>query len=275
MLSQLRVAVGRAHTVLAAPTWRAAEEILRHQPVDIIVVDPCADGTAQTDTVRAMRVGYPSVAMLVYTGITAESTRAMLMLGEFGVRHCVLRGFDDEPGRFRERLEVLRASGLEDRILAALGVALAGGQAPPRLVGAIDRLFRSPVRFRTAEDVAAAAGMPRRAVNRWLERAGLAPARVLVLAARVLRGYQYGQNPALTMTDIAGRLGYPDPRVFADHIRSMTGHRASAWRSVLTPDEAVAVLVAKLRGAKLPVAARCDTAAPPALTLLRRAAGHR
>jgi len=270
MLSHLRVTVGRAHTVLAAPTWTAAEEMLRHQAVDIIVVDPCADGAAQTETVRAMRVGYPSVAMLVYTGITAESTRAMLTLGEAGIRHCVLRGFDDEPARFRERLELLRASGLEDRLLAALGVALASGHAPLRLVGAIDRLFRSPVRFRTAEDVAAAAGMPRRGVNRWLERAGLAPARVLVLAARVLRGYQFGQNPALTITDVAGRLGYPDARVFADHIRIMTGHRASTWRSTVTPDEAVAVLLAKLV-----VAAPRHTAAPPTLTLLRRAAGDR
>jgi hypothetical protein len=91
---------------------------------------------------------------------------------------------------------------------------------------------------------------------------------MLVIAARVLRGYQYAQNPALTVIDIAGRLGYPDPRVFTDHVRLMTGRGVSAWRTSVTPEQCVAMLVAKLMSGPRPAAA-------PTLTLMRRAVGRR
>ncbi|HWZ61042.1 MAG TPA: AraC family transcriptional regulator [Gemmatimonadaceae bacterium] len=269
MLSHLRIVAGGTHTVLAAPSWPSMAAVLRARPVDIAVVDPCIDGGADTESMRALRVGFPSVAVLVYTAISPDSTRAMLALGELGVRHCILRGFDDEPGRFRDGLELLRAAALEDQVLATLRVPLLAEQAPGSLVSAIEQMFRTPRRFRTAEDIAVAAGMPRRGVNRWLERAGVAPARMLVIGARVLRGYQYAQNPALAVADIAGRLGYPDPRVFSDHVRMMTGRAVSAWRATVAADQCVAMLVAKLM--ILPP----RPAAAPTLTLMRRAAGRR
>jgi hypothetical protein len=269
MLSHLRLVADGAHTVLAAPSWPSMAAVLRARPVDIAVVDPCIEGAADTETVRALRTGFPGVAVLVYTAISADSTRAMLTLGEFGVRHCILRGFDDEPGRFRDGLELLRAAGLEDRVLATLRLALAGAQAPGSLISAIEQLFRAPRRFRTAEDIAVAAGIQRRGVNRWLDRAGIAPARILVIAARVLRGYQYAQNPALAFTDIAERLSYPDPRVFKDHVRLMTGRGVSAWRSGITADQCVAMLVTKL------MISEPRPVATPTLTLMRHAAGRR
>jgi AraC-like DNA-binding protein len=270
MLSHLRVVAGGAHTVLAAPSWPSMAAVLRARPVDVAVVDPCIEGAADTETVRALRTGFPGVAVLVYTAISADSTRAMLQLGEFGVRHCILRGFDDEPTRFRDGLEMLRAAGLEDKVLATVRLSLAGVQAPSSLTGAVEQLFRQPRRFRTAEDIAVASGIPRRGVNRWLDRAGVAPARMLVIAARVLRGYQYAQNPALSVADIAERLAYPDPRVFTDHVRLMTGRRVSAWRATVSPEQCVAMLVTKLM-----VGEPRPEAAPPALTLLRRAVGRR
>jgi AraC-like DNA-binding protein len=289
MLSHLRIVAGGTHTVLAAPSWPSMAAVLRARPVDIAVVDPCIEGAADTETVRALRTGFPGVPVLVYTSISPDSTRAMLALGEFGVRHCILRGFDDEPSRFRDGLEMLRAAGLEDKVLATLRLALAGAQTPASVISAIEQLFRTPRRFRTAEDIAAAAGIPRRGVNRWLDRAGVAPARMLVIAARVLRGYQYAQNPALAVTDIAKRLAYPDPRVFADHVRLITGRRVSAWRSAVTPDQCVAMLVTKLmlseprrEPRREPRPAGAPNGAPngspngaPTLTLLRRAAGRR
>jgi AraC-like DNA-binding protein len=265
MLSHLRIVAGDAHTVLAASSWPALAAVLRARPVDITVVDPCVDGMADTEAVRAIRSGFPSVGVLVYTAISADATRAMLSLGEFGIRHCILRGFDDEPIRFRDRLDTLRAAGLEERIVCALRVALVAGDTPPTLVGAIEQLFRKPTRFHAAADIAAAADMPRRGVNRWLERLGLAPARTLVIAARVLRGYQYAQNPALSMSDVALQLGYTDPRVFAAHVRQISGRRFAAWRRVVTPDQCVAETLAKL------VVGRRVPAAPPVLTLLRAA----
>ncbi len=268
MLSHLRAVAGDVHTVLAATSWPALAGVLRARPVEITVVDPCVDGPADIEAVRAIRAGFPLVSMLVYTSITAESTRAMLSLGECGVRHCILRGFDDEPTRFRERLETLRASGLEERIVCALRVVFMAGEAPAALAGAVEELFRRPMRFQSAGDVALAAEMPRRGVNRWLERLGLAPARVMVVAARVLRAYQYAQNPALSMADVAQRLGYGDARVFAAHVRLMSGRRFAAWRRVVTPDQCVSECLSTL------VVGRRAPAALPVLTLLRHAAGQ-
>jgi hypothetical protein len=68
----------------------------------------------------------------------------------------------------------------------------------------------------------------------------------MVLAARVLRGYQYSQNPGFSMAEVARRLRYPDWRVFSEHVRTVTGLAPSAFLQKVRPEECVAQLVARL-----------------------------
>jgi len=252
LLTRLRAVVdGTDVVVLPVATWPAVVDAVREQPVDVVVVDPCADsGPAPADAItaiRALRMAAPVLSVLVYTGVSAESMRAMQSLYDFGVRHMILEGFDDHPRRFRDRLAEFRVPGLEERVLSWIVPLLTGSDAPPRLADALTRLFRDPVDFRDSEDFARAAGLSRRHLNRWLEKVGLASARTMVMAARVLRGYQYAQNPGFSTGDIAQRLRYPDWRVFHEHVRAITGRTPAAWRQDVSPDECVAQLCTRLR----------------------------
>lgn len=248
MLARLRVVAGTDITVYPIATWGELGDAVRRHPVDIAVVDPCADGGApHQEAIRGLRIAAPMVAVLIYTSITGEAMRTMADLMQGGwVRQCILDNFDDEPERFRQVLEELCLPGLEEQVLADLLPIMGAADAPQSLSNAVAQLFRAPLDFRDVEDLARAAGVSRRHLDRSFERMGLASARTMVLAARVLRGYQYSQNPGFSMAEVARRLRYPDWRVFSEHVRTVTGLAPSAFLQKVRPEECVAQLVARL-----------------------------
>jgi AraC-like DNA-binding protein len=258
LLTRLRVVVGREHALVVAESWEALRRLIQTRPAEVAVVDPCADGYEDpadvAPSVRVIRGVANAVTVVVYASLTPASTRAMLTLSASGVRHFVFAGVDDEPTRFRERLEEFRAPGMEEEVLAPLLTALAAARVPTGVSDALRALFRTPRRFRTAEDVAAVAGMTRQHLNRCLAEAGLVPARVMVAAAHVLRAYHYARVPGLTTVDIATRLRYADTRTLARHVRELTGATLVAWSVDVTPAECVALITAQLgMGARRPL----------------------
>jgi AraC-like DNA-binding protein len=162
-----------------------------------------------------------------------------------GVRHYVFRDVDDQPSRFRERLEALRLDGLENRVLAPLLEALTARSAPPGMLAGILALFRTPDRFRTAEDLALATGYTRSYVNRLLEEAALAPSKALVQAAHALHAYQFARFPGVTAVRVAQRLRYTNATMFRRQLRLFTGVPYSQWRDQ-GPEQCVAAIRRRL-----------------------------
>jgi len=262
MLARLRVVAGQDITVYPVDSWTDLGDAVRRYPVEIAVVDPCADGgVPHQEAIRGLRIAAPMVAVLIYTSVTGEAMRTMADLMQGGwVRQCVLDNFDDEPRRFRQVLEELCLPGLEEHVLADLLPVLAASDAPQSISAAVAQLFRAPLDFRDVEDVARAAALSRRHLDRWFEKLGLASVRTMLLSARVLRGYQYAQNPGFSMAEVARRLRYPDWRVFSEHVRAITGYTPSYWLQNVRPEECIAQLVAGLL--------RCDDVSSP------RQSGH-
>jgi transcriptional regulator GlxA family with amidase domain len=215
LLSHLRIVLGREHRVITVDRWDDLEHEVRRKPVDLLVADPRAEGTVRT-----------------------------VELAKLGVRHVVLRNFDDEPRRFRDLLERQPAYAMSDAVLASLARPL--GMVPAELARAVERLFRVPQQFKDVNDLAKAAAMNRRALDRWLERAGVASARMLVLGARLLRAYFYMQDPGRSLDEVVERLGYGSARLFARQVRAATGLTPTALRQHVPPDEFVALLTTRL-----------------------------
>src|SRR6185437_11423936 len=178
-----------------------------------------------------------TVTVFIYASLTPTATRAMLALSASGIKHFVIGGVDDEPSRFRERIEEFRAPGMEEEVLAPLLTSLAAVQGPPVISEALRTLFRTPRRFQSAEDVAAWADVTRQYFNRCLAVAGLVPLRIMVVAARILRAYQYAQVSGLTLADIAARLRYTDTRTLTRHVREFTGTTLASWSAAVTAGE--------------------------------------
>lgn len=231
-------------TLAVAVSWDALLLHVRTGPVDVVVADPAATGPIDTSTIRLILTRYPSVPILLYTVLTPESLRATVDLARSGARHVVLRGFDDEPRHLRELLERFPTSRLSDFVLRSLEPQLS--QAPPALGRAVAQMFDRPHRFHHAADLALAAGMTRRSLDRWLDRAGIAPARTLLVGARLTRALHYLREPGYLLDDVTRKLGGPSGRIFARQVRQATGLTPSALRRI-DPESLLPQLSALLR----------------------------
>lgn len=245
LASHLRIVVGREHSLTEAGDWEALSRCIRSRPADVVVLDPREGGALRTEEIRQLLEQYASLPVVIYTTLSPESLQAIVELAKHGVQHVVLRGFDDEPRRFRALLDRLPAYAMGEQLLEALAEPLGG--TPPPLVRAVERLFRSPHDFQDVGDLATAAGMTRRSLDRWLDRAGVSSAKMLVVGARMLRAYHYMRDSGYLLEDVALKLGYPTARLFARQMRLLMGHTPSVVRERVEPAEFVATLAARLR----------------------------
>lgn len=246
LLSQLRAALRHEHSLAVADDWRVLTRAVRRQPVDVAVVDPRADGVLRTGELRALLLMHPSLPVLMYSSLSAETVHVTAELAPLGLQHVVLRTFDDDALRLRELLERMVVYGVADELLMRLSSRLAEG--PVVLGRAVERLFREPQHFGSVNDLAAAADLTRRSLDRWLERQGVASARVLIAVARLARAYHYLRDPGYMAEDVARKMGYASPRLFASQTREATGLNPSVLRQELSQDIFTERLAALLFG---------------------------
>ena len=243
LLTQLRVALGHPHRLVVAGDWSELDRLVRRTAVDVVVLDPCADGCDGVAEVLGFLSRHPSVPVVTYVMLTPASLRAVVELARHGLQQVVLHRFDDAPARFRELLSP-PGDTLTEELLTALAPSLR--RLPPALEGAVKRMFRRPELVWTAQDLAAAAGMPRRTLYRQLEAAGFASPRRLVQAARLLRAYVYLRDPGNLVEDVVVKLRYGSSHVFVRHTREACGLTPSVLRREVEGAEFVALLRRRL-----------------------------
>ena len=253
LLARIRSVLSPSDDLLQASGWSELAELLRQHPVDLLIIDPSAraadsapEREADAASPLAILAEFRGITAIAYTAYTREAMRAMLPLAREGVQQVVLRGFDDTPERLRDLIEQTGARILGQRLLAVIVPKLERAGAPVDVVGAITRLFHSPQSFRTVPHLAAAAGRQRGMLDRWLRRAGLAPAKVLMIAARVAWVHHYAQSPGNRFKVLALRLGYHGPLPLSRHIKWMTGLTPTTLRRQMSSDELVRVLVRRI-----------------------------
>ncbi len=245
MLGRLRIALGPEHTVIPTEDFEAFERMLRRRPVSVAVIDPEMIGAGALPLLRAAAARHPSVALVAYVAVSPDGMRMVMELASCGVRHIVLRDYDDDAERFRTRLESLPADAMSAQMIDALAPLLDGVPAP--IVTAIEQLFREPHTVLDVEDFVRLAGLPRRTFDRALERAGFASAGQLVRSARVVRVYSYLRESRQSPEEIADRLGYASQQQCWRHVKLVTGFGFSALRERLEPRAFIEQVTARLR----------------------------
>jgi AraC-like DNA-binding protein len=245
LLSHLRIVLGSEHSLTPVFSWAELEATVKHLVTDVVIADPAASGPVEVEALEALRRQYPSLPVVVYTSLAPAGIKAIVRLAKSGVEHVVLSRFDDEPRKFLELIEGIPAFALGDRMLQELAGPLAC--LPVVVVRAIDQLFRSPARFRNAQDLAAAAGMNLRTLYRNLEPAGIFSARSLVVSARLLRAYAYLLDPGRSIKDVAAKAGYHSPWQLSQQMREMTGMTTEQVRRDVPGDALVSLLAEQVR----------------------------
>ena len=245
LLSHLRIVLGSEHSLTPVFSWGELHATVKHLVTDVVVADPGASGTVEVESLEEIRRQFPSLPVVVYTSLAPAAIKAIVRLAKSGVEHVVLSRFDDEPQRFLELIEAIPAFSLGDRMLQELAEPLA--QLPVVVVRAVDQLFRSPARFKNAQDLAIAAGMNLRTLYRNLEPAGIFSARSLVVSARLLRAYAYLLDPGRSIKDVAAKAGYTSPWQLSQQMREMIGFTAEQARKEIDGDTIVAMLAEQVR----------------------------
>ena len=235
LAAQLQIALAGEHSLTVVDGWGALLLAIQERPVDLVVLDPRTSGGLELGQARELLARHPTLPVVIYTTLAADSMQATVMLAKLGVQHVVLRGFDDEPRRFRQMLDQLPAARLSDSVLRHVLPHL--HDAPVLFVRAIVRLFEAPQEFLDVEELARMSGMTRRSLDRWFERSSLASARTMILVARLTRAKHYMGDPGFLLENIAKKLGYSSIRVFARQVRTATGMTPSTMRSAFTMEE--------------------------------------
>jgi AraC-like DNA-binding protein len=234
LLSAFRVVVAN-QTLHVARTVQELDTHLTLRPAAAAVVDPLAPGLADPRVLLPVFERHAAVQVVVYTTVTPAAMRGYGVLAAAGIRHLVVRGIDDGPGQFRELLEALPADTLSGILLSMIEPLL--NDVPAPLARALHELFRAPHAMQEIDDVARAAGMPRRSFDRALERAGIAPAEILFRSARVVRAYHYMRSTSTRLKDIAYKLGYGTPRALSSEVFLVTGFLPSSLKKQLEPED--------------------------------------
>jgi AraC-like DNA-binding protein len=243
-LARFRVLAGADHAIHDVASVADLEVVIRTRPIDVVVVDPQALGHTNIPTLGTLLAKYPALPVIAYVSVSAEGMRGSLALAAFGVRHVVLRGYDDQPAAFRATVDRARADTVSASLLERLAPARA--KLPGPLDAAITILFRAPHTVRGSAALARLAAMPPRTCSRALQRAGLSSALLFVRAARVIRAYHYLRGGSDRVADVAARLGYGTPDALARDTRDVTGCQPSALVRTVGVDALVAAVAKRL-----------------------------
>jgi len=251
-LARLRSVLSADDELTAVADWTSLSAALHSQAIDLIVVDPRLgrDGAALDDSepsvLLTLLTEFRSVPAILYSNHSREGLRAVLPLLRSGAYQVIFRGFDDTRERLRTLLDQVAASIIGERLLDVILPRLEAVDAPAEVVQAVARLFRAPRAFRTVHQLAAVTGRQRGMLDRWMNKAGLAPASVLILAARVAWTYHYLRAPGNLLKMLALRLGYSDTVPLGRHVKRMTGLTVTQIRRGVSTDTLFEILVRRI-----------------------------
>jgi AraC-like DNA-binding protein len=243
-LPRARVAIGLQHIVHTAATIPTLDATLRTRWIDLVLLDPVALPPTSSTQLAACLASHTDIPVVGYVSVSPEGMRQAMALSLMGVRRIVLRGHDDQPAALRALLDSARADTLASQMVAAITPILVG--LPDPLARAIEAVFREPQAFRTANDLARAAGLPPRTLSRVLARADLASPRAFVRAARVVRAYHALRAGHVRVRDIARQLGYGTPDALVRDTQHSTGLRPTMLVRRVSPDLLVKQVVRRL-----------------------------
>ncbi|HEU4628946.1 MAG TPA: helix-turn-helix transcriptional regulator [Gemmatimonadaceae bacterium] len=244
LLSTLRAVLREDHRIFTPLAVEALAAAIQQAHADVLVVEPSAVPSPQWPALLGLLRQEGMPAVVVYTTISPPAMRATVELARLGIRHIVLKGYDDSPRHFRALFDALAsdfwASVLYQRLRPDWQ------ELPLPVLDALAFLFRFPDRVRTVADLAAAAGVTTRTLHRWLGRVGVASAKRLVLAARVEWAHTLLRTGRLQVREVADRLGYVSPRQFRREVHLLTGLTPATLSRRWPADELVELLATRL-----------------------------
>jgi AraC-like DNA-binding protein len=239
--TQIRAAMDTHDQVCVADSWETLETLVRLEPLSVVVFNPASDGTM--DATRACKLirNYSSIPFVAYVPVDATFVRGIARMASEGLQDVVVYRSDDSPLTFHKTLERVSSVPHVGTLVGMLAPWFR--RLPPSLVDVLIDDLREPHKYASAEDIAAAADVTLSGLYRSFRSAQLNSPKSFIVGARVFRGCAYLRDAGFSIGDVAIKLGYTQPRIFARHIECVFGECPSKLRHSLDDAEAVSRLV--------------------------------
>ena len=239
LAARLTAAVG-AGAVVRCTSVAALVGLARAACVVAVMLDPACCGEEGVDAWSAD----VEVPLFLYAEMTPAAMQAAFAWARRGAGHLLLAGSDDQPLRLQRLLTTLPHVGVVVQVEAALEDALR--TLPPPLAHVVRRVLHDSAWVCDVSTFARRTRLTPRSVDRWLARAGLAPPKRLLAAARVLHMYAAVSHGERSLARAAQHAGFTSARSVSRQLRCLLGVRPSALRA-MRPAEMSAGLAACLR----------------------------
>ena len=207
-LQRLRAAIRDRHTLVTCDDWSAVTRVCETEPVHLAVLDMYADGPANFERVRVLKLRFPRVALMAYVNITTERARDMFDAGRCGLDGLIVADLDDAPAMMLMHVEKAEARS----VASVLRPAIAGLKATVR-----DAVLASVTRAHerlTPEAFARLLAVPRRLLTRRLTEAGFpAPHRLLTWGRLIVAAHML-EDVNRSADSIAQVLDFPSGSAF-------------------------------------------------------------
>jgi AraC-like DNA-binding protein len=248
LLTQVRHALAGQREVLAAESWHDLERLIKKTSLRAVIIDPEANGVVDSAAVVRLLTRYPSLPIIAYVTLGPATFSGIAHLSRLGLEHVILHRFDDSVDRFKRTVDSVGADPLVRRVLDELRPALTSLPLP--LAMAVHEMFDEPQRFITALDLSTAAGMPSVRMYQSFASAELTSPKGLLIGARALRAFSFLRDPGYSVSDVAAKLGYLQPRILGNHVLKVFGLKPARARRRMGENEAVDRVVSFVRGSE-------------------------
>lgn len=188
---------------------------------------------------------FPAAPVILWTEHTPRGMRAMARSTRLHPVRLLIDGLEDVPDSLESALTSAPRLAHVQRLVEALRVPLE--ETPTAMRAACLRAIEQPESMFDAEDLARAAHLSRRHLDRLLRKLGIAPAKAVVIGARTWLAHLRVVGEGHSVADAAELLGYLDGKGLVRHVRAVTGAGAPAFRR-MGADECLALVTRFMRG---------------------------
>ncbi|HWZ59987.1 MAG TPA: AraC family transcriptional regulator [Gemmatimonadaceae bacterium] len=207
-LQRLRAAIRDRHSIVACDDWSHLTRMCDSEPIHLAVIDLYADGTANFESVRLLKLRFPRVALVAYVGVTPERARDMFDAGRCGFDGLIVADIDDAPMTLLAHVDKAEA-----RSVASLLRRAIGDLKPTARDAVLASVTRAHERL-TPDAFARMLAVPRRLLTRRLTDAGFPPPHRLLTWGRLIVAAHMLEDKHRSADSVAQVLDFPSGSAF-------------------------------------------------------------